>query len=505
MKTLWVLRAAALLATLSLRGIAADESTRATPRHPDANDTYTITAILQLVPPFDPAVMNDDFQDVRIVSRGAAEGVFEITYYPLYRPSPGENPNWREEDAAMTDYLRPTPTENWDDAMRRDLLAELRDAGIEPDRLTDKQLVEQVSRWAMKRARSTSAFAVWTIHFPDGKPAIYAPLRGAFEHERRDPAWTDQQMIEQEVLGRAMFYQKVHGSCTSSAIYLTTILRALGIPTRIVFCIPPFDANDPAQAAMFYGAVHHHGVRETVRTALGGTGGFANHLFNEVYLDHHWVRLNYAHLGQPILDAHYFGLLTHIFTTSDLSQVPLAETWGMRYFNYPAGQPKLTSSNPYRLLAVRDRFGANARVDNPPVAVAELTTVTIVALLRPDSPALPKFVSDGWKPEARRPDFLVAFKEWLPGKSYVQMRTFQQRVSQDFILRAAGHPDLRVHLLDSRWSQGDGSFQAYAAEIVAEDRAKIAPAVAYRIEPLNTSDTYRWQLAADLAPVTPRE
>src|ERR1044071_6498518 len=116
-----------------------------------------------------------------------------------------------------------------------------------------------------------------------------------------------------------MFYQKVHGSCTSSSVYLTTIFRALGIATRIVFCIPPFDANDPKQAEMFYGAIHHHGVRETVRNAIDGMSGFANHLFNEVYVGGRWVRLNYSTLGQPILDARYFGLLTHIMTCSDLS------------------------------------------------------------------------------------------------------------------------------------------------------------------------------------------
>ena len=70
------------------------------------------------------------------------------------------------------------------------------------------------------------------------------------------------------------------------------------------------------------------GTRETVRAALDGTRGFDDHMFNEVYVGHHWVRLNYHTLGQPVLDAHYFGLLTHIYTCSDLSQVPLARDLG---------------------------------------------------------------------------------------------------------------------------------------------------------------------------------
>jgi transglutaminase-like putative cysteine protease len=301
-------------------------------RHPGKADAYTITSVIQFLQPVNPADMNDDFQDARVLARDKDSCTIEVTYYPFNQPVIGENSDWRKDDAGMTQYLRPTPTENWDETMRRDLLAELRQAGIAPDRLTDRQLVEQVSRWAMKRAHSTNAFAIWAVYYPDGKPAVYPPLRDAFDRQKPDLTWTDQRMFEQEALGRSMFYNKIHGACTSTAVYLATILRALGIPTRIVFCVPPFDPNDEAQAQMFYDNIHHNRARETVRAALAGSGGFSDHFFNEVYVGHHWVRLNYSTLGQPVLDGRFFGLLTHIYTCSDLSQVPLAQTWGMRFF-----------------------------------------------------------------------------------------------------------------------------------------------------------------------------
>lgn len=264
-----------------------------------------------------------------------------------------------------------------------------------------------------------------------------------------------------------------------------------------MFCIPPFDANDKKQAELFYSAIHHHRVRETVREALGGTGGFANHLFNEVYVGHRWVRLNYSTLGQPILDAHYFGLLTHIFTSSDLSQTPLSETWGMRYFNYArSGQPKLSSVNPYRLLSVTDRFGPRARVDNPAAAAVELRTVTIRRLYRTDSPDLPSWITKA------RGDFMVRIDEWLPGKSSRQMRVFASNASRDFLLTAPGQPELHARLNGSSWSKGDGSFQAFSLDVDRADRDKIAPGASYSLQPLNTSDTYRWVLAAKLAPLT---
>ena len=475
--------------------------TNATPasteRHLRKEDTYTITSVIQVLNPVNPADMNDDFQDARVLAQDKDSCTVEVTYYPFYRPVIGENPNWRTDDAGMTQYLKPTATENWDEAMRRDLIAELRQANIDPDRLTDKQLVERVSAWAMSRAHSTHAFSIWGVYFPDGKPAVYPPLRDAFDREKPDPTWTDQQMFEREALGRSMFYNKVHGACTSSSVYLATIFRALGIPARIVFCIPPFDPNDDAQARMFYDNIHHNQVRETVRAALDGTGGFEDHMFNEVYVDHRWVRLNYKTLGQPILDAHYFGLLTHIYTCSDLSQVPLAQTWGMRYFKYPADQPKLSSVNPYRLISIHDHFGANARLDNPPVSVAELRTVTIIGLYPKGSPAIPAWVKEEtWQKTGT--DFLIASQEWGPGGSYHQMSAFEKRAGQEFLLTASGHPTVKAHLNRLTLSSGDGSFQAYAAQFATEDKAKLVPGVAYNIQPINISETYRWVVAPDI-------
>ncbi|MGH7980471.1 MAG: transglutaminase domain-containing protein, partial [Limisphaerales bacterium] len=260
-----------------------------TGRHPHKEDTYTITSVMQILKPVNPADMNDDFQEVRVLAQNQDSYTVRITYYPLYQLTIGEDSNWRKDDARMTKYLVATPTEDWDKTMKRDLVAELRHSGIDPDHLTDKQLVEQVSQWAMKRAHTTSAFGIWAVYYPDGKPTVYPPLRKAFDQQKPEKNWTAQQMFEQEVLGRSMFYNKVHGSCTSTAVYLATIFRALGIPTRIIFCIPPFDPNDNNQSQMFYHHIHNNRVRETVREALDGMQGFDNHVFNEVYIDHHWV------------------------------------------------------------------------------------------------------------------------------------------------------------------------------------------------------------------------
>lgn len=55
-------------------------------------------------------------------------------------------------------------------------------------------------------------------------------------------------------------------------------------------------------------------------------------------------------LGQNILDESYFGLLTHIYTVKDISELPLAETWGWRYANYPIQVDRRARRNPAQVL-----------------------------------------------------------------------------------------------------------------------------------------------------------
>src|SRR5262249_33126268 len=210
-----------------------------------------------------------DYQDARVLSQDQDTVTVEIVYYPLNtnKEAIGENPNWRRDYANMTQYLRPTATENWDEKMRSDLISELRKDDIDPDKLTDKQLVTLVSKWLMHRSHHTKAFAIWYVHYPSDTPEVFQSLRKYFDREKPASDWTDQAMFDQEVLGRSMFYNRVHGTCTSSAVYIATVLRALGIPTRIIFCIPPADANDRQQCEILSHGNHHNAVRHTIRQA----------------------------------------------------------------------------------------------------------------------------------------------------------------------------------------------------------------------------------------------
>src|SRR5215813_1991178 len=86
--------------------------------------TYTITSVLEIAKPFNPADMNDEYQDARVLFEDENSAIVEVVYYPLNtnRDGIGENPNWRRDYAHMTQYLHPTAAENWDEKMRADLI-----------------------------------------------------------------------------------------------------------------------------------------------------------------------------------------------------------------------------------------------------------------------------------------------------------------------------------------------------------------------------------------------
>jgi hypothetical protein len=136
-------------------------------------------------------------------------------------------------------------------------------------------------------------------------------------------------------------------------------------------------------------------VRRTLLLGLSSATGYANHTFNEVYVGGRWVRLNYKTLGQNSLDANTMGLLTHVNTFNDLSEVPLAATWGKRYalgerdalFRY---------GNPYRCEQVSDHFGKYARVKNP--SINEHRAITISRAY--------------WADAADAPDMIKQAKPW---------------------------------------------------------------------------------------------
>jgi hypothetical protein len=466
--------------------------------------TYTVRSVIKVMEPVNVDCLNDDYQDARVLARRDNYVELEVVHYPLNTVADAitGDPDWRRRNQAFKEYLRPGVTTNWDEDMRRGLVAALRADGIDPDRLDDKELVSRVTRWLMSHSKFTNMFCTHYVDFPGGRPAVYPGLEARFESDKGDPSWTPQQQFEHELFGRSMFANRSRGTCTSTAVLLTTALRALGIPTRMVLALPLVDATDPAQVELVRANLHHHRVRRTVLLGLSGVRGYANHTFNEVLIGARWVRLNDSRLGQNILDAGTFGLLTHANTFGDLSDVPLAATWGKRY---ALGERDgvFRHGNPYRAEEVSDRFGKYARVENP--QTQEHRVLTLSRAYWPGSPDCPESFKKSNAAKAMDPKagyVLAHAEEWFPDEPYGQYSVFIKGAAKEFLFRADGHPDVRGRVWGSITNPPD--VHEILIVIAPQEYAKMEPGVDYVLVPKDGPAGYGWKTTGRVAIRTER-
>jgi hypothetical protein len=257
---------------------------------------------------------------------------------------------------------------------------------------------------------------------------VYEPLRNVFEANKGNKSWSDMELFQHEALGKEMFYNKAHGSCTSSSVYWTTILRAIGIPTRTVIAIPPFNVADSSQ----YNLLNQLSHAETAKKMFQGTdairGSFAAHTFNEVFVGGRWVRLNYDNLGQPLVDVNYFGELIHINTFNDLSEVDLATTWA-EYVYGKVGFERFSRVNPYQTLSMSDLFGTHSGMTKDVVGyvIEEHKIVHANGVYWgnqiPDAGLLTFATNEG-----HLDTLVIRMKEWFPDQNYRQYSVFRDRL-----------------------------------------------------------------------------
>jgi hypothetical protein len=459
--------------------------------------SYSVRAVIRVMPPYNLAALTDDYQDVRVRKETKDYAELEVVVYPLNTNAAAiqGNPSWKKDYAGMKEYLEPGVTTNWDEAMRLDLVRELARDGIDPDRLTDKEIVQQVSRWLFKRSQHRNMFCTFFVGFRDGKPLVLPGLEKAFAREQGDPKWTAQEQFEHELFGKQMFARKTYGTCTSTAVYQATVLRALGIPTRIILCIPLADGSDPAQVEMVDRGLTNHRVRcDACLGALAGGSAFASHTFCEVHVGGRWRRLNYTTLGQNVLERNYLGLMIKVHQFRDLSEAKLAETWGTRYARGQRAEP-FVYSNPYRLMEVSDHFGKYAKLPNPP-SDHEHRQLTIDQVYRPDAKDAPKEVREmrsGTEPGAGR--FFIHVGEWLDNAGdYVQYKLFMRRSDPSFVLRSKGQPDVACRLSMSFIAGSSRKLRELEVVIPPAEYAKMAQGVAYTLHPVNGKKNYPWQV-----------
>lgn len=459
---------------------------------------YTVRSVVHVLPPVTDDVLCDDYQDARVLERREEYVELEVVHYPLNTVADAivADPRWRERVRGMKAWTGPGLTANWDDAMRKDLVAALKKDGIDAETLDDKTLVERASKWLLAHAKSVDGFSTFCSWFPvdargkRGKAAIYPGLEASAERGKADKGLTVDEQWQRELFAKGMFENGVRGTCTSSAIYLDGCLRALGIPTRIVLCIPLVDASDDREIAFLADRLTLPGVRKTVKRAIQPSKGWTSHTFNEVFVGGRWRRLNYDRLGQNILDPGYLGLMTHVATFSDWADGEMAKTWGTRQKTDGSPKDVFGGSNPYSTIALSDRIGAHARVAPEWLEDGGFRKLTIERLYWWGSPER--------KVEMRLDDpdtagHLVAHvREGRNGEGRDQYVEFYDRVGKEFVLKAEGKPDVRAKAVRGYWAKPEEDMKEFYLRIEPDELARMASGVPYRLVAKNGNAEFQW-------------
>jgi hypothetical protein len=467
---------------------------------------YTVRSIVQVLEPYHvPSILNDDYQDARVLDEREGYVELEVVHYPLNTCADAIEgiTGWRERYAHMQE-LRAGTTTNWDAELRDAILAELAEVGIDPYELTDAEAVRRISKWACDRTPSLGRTAIFSIHFPEGRPAVHPELKAKFEASKGDPGWTDQEHFQHELYGKGMFENRTRGTCTTSATYLTTVLRAVGIPTRMIVTIPVVDASDPANRALV-GRLRHARVRRTIEEGLAVLGtSFAAHTYNEVFVGDRWRRLNDSELGQNTLDAGNLGLMTHVHTFHDLAEAGLGDGWGARH-PWRRESPVFRHSNPYTALTLSDQVGVHSGLDPDELATAEEghRVLTINDLMWFDSDRRPADIRGDWSRAADPTEghLLVLVNDLLPGQDARQYRAFHASANNELLLRSPelpGAPDVRAYSPQAWWVDADAGTTAFYLSIPGRELMKMRPGIPYHLVPQGADDEYRWAVAPDL-------
>lgn len=362
---------------------------------------YTVRSVVQVMRPVTPEFLDDAYQDARVLDETETYVELEVIHYPLVSLKDVAHRGADPEDLAR--WLEPGPTSNASPALGRSIHEAMERGGGKVPDLTSSAGVAKAAQWLLEHAKHNDRFTTFiTAVDSDGRFYIPEELEAYADSKSRKEGIAPEKAWPREIEAAGMFEHGQRGSCTSSAIYLSGCLRALGVPTRTVLCIPIIDAGDESEWKLLESGIQHNGVRPTIARALEPSRrGWSSHTFNEVYVEGRWHRLNYSDIDAGILNEGFFGLMTHVATFHDWADARMWETVGRRstFSNDQKQADVFGHHNPYSTIALRDSFGPHCKVENPP---AQVPSMEIEALYWTDSADLPQDILSSNQSRGRR-------------------------------------------------------------------------------------------------------
>ncbi|MFT7619192.1 MAG: hypothetical protein ACI97A_002842 [Planctomycetota bacterium] len=454
---------------------------------------YTIRSVIQVMPSYDKATLNDDYQDCQILFECPEYIELEVVHYPLNTcaTSIRGDKNWRvnvNSNAKLAPFLAPGPTTNWDKKMQADLHQQLRKDGIDVALLDDKEVVERVSAWACRHAKSFNRTCVWAVGFKGDTPVVLPTLAEKFEKNLGKTTFSAADQFEHELFGKGMYDNQTRGTCTTSANYLATVLRAVGIPSRCIVTIPVVDGSDSANVRMLKKRLKHGRVRRTILAGVKALGNsFAAHTYNEVWVGGRWRRLNYSTLGQSTLDANYMGLMTRVHTFLDLAHAGLGDGWGI---GRQRESDVFRRSNPYTALTVNDEFGIHSGMKAKAHRQDDRALLNVTNAYWFDSDEnRPASIEKTWRRVASKDHGHILLHVEGDGIPFIKIH---DQLDATFKLTAKGEDVVWVESWACIWEHGQGQGAEFYLRIPPSQFKKMRKGKAYALHARNQGGEYKW-------------
>ena len=296
--------------------------------------TYTVGVAMKIRKPFDIETMNDLYQDVRIISGPDKTGYtyIEAIIYPETRVnfSPSPYP-LKELPPELQAYTQPGIATNYDPSMQAEVL------NIVTGAKTDVEVVERVLQWV---ETETTYYLDYSI------PVVYYTYLadGNVQVRNYNGSLPVEELLRTHYFAESMFRERTHGTCTSIATLKCAMLKAAGIPCRVIQTLFPISYHED-QTVPYVNNLKRdwHSVWHCVwEQRSGQSPGWYNHAFIEVYLGGRWIRadrtLNIRH-EDPLC------LSLKILSVSDWSEVDFSETYPTDWIH----------NRPYYTLSIEDR------------------------------------------------------------------------------------------------------------------------------------------------------
>lgn len=272
---------------------------------------YSVYTRLLIREPFIIETMTDTYQDVRIVGGPDENGYTEIeaVIYPdVLVPIAASSYPLTDLPGDVAVYTEPGIATNYNAEMQTAAL------GIVDNAKTDVQATLRILSWIRTET---------TYHLDYSLPEFcYIRVEnGNVQVRNYDDPFPVDDMLRTHYYADSMFTERTHGTCTSVATLKCAMLKAAGIPCRLIQTVPVVYSHG-SQTVPYTNNLSRNWNTE-LEQPPGDSCWKANHGYLEVHLGGQWLRVD----GNIGIYCQAPGLYLKILSVADWSEADFTETW----------------------------------------------------------------------------------------------------------------------------------------------------------------------------------